>query len=62
MENEKEKMEEVAGEKGIALLVPSFDILSDHLDEVLELYCGKFRLQHIISPVTDNFNVDDKRA
>ena len=55
-------MEEVAGEKGIALLVPSFDILSDHLDEVLELYCGKFRLQHIISLVTDNFNVDDKRA
>ena len=55
-------MEEVAGEKGIALLVPSFDILSDHLDEVLELYCGKFRLQHITSLVTDNFNVDDKRA
>ncbi|XP_022787051.1 coadhesin-like [Stylophora pistillata] len=37
---QKKKMEEIAGEKGRVLLFPSFKMLSQNLDEVLEVYCA----------------------
>ena len=42
MARQEKKMAEIAGEKGRVLLFPSYKKLSENLDEVLEVYCGKF--------------------